>query len=129
MKRRYALVWILSAFLLLAGAGLQILGQTQQPPVKQHFLVFLYPTWKTAEEQEKAAPVMKEHANYLKTQFEAGRLIVGGPRVDGAYGFGVLEVDSAEEARAMMENDPSVKAGLMRLEIHAVRLAFVRSLH
>jgi len=128
-KRRLA--GALVALLLVAGMGPRIFSatQAQEPkPAKLYFLTLVHPTWKNAEEQARFAPMLKEHGEYVKKQFEAGKLVVAGPRLDGVYGIDVLEVDSAQEARQIMENDPAVKAGAFQLEMHAIRGAFVRPL-
>ena len=48
---------------------------------------------------------------------------MAGPCLDFAFGLCILEVESEEEARALMLTDPSVERGVMQPEIHAIRLS------
>ncbi|HXY06249.1 MAG TPA: hypothetical protein VEI52_00230 [Terriglobales bacterium] len=74
---------------------------------KQHYffkLVAPRPTFPhdiTAEETR----LMNEHGLYFQQQFEAGKLLLYGPvlAAGGAFGLGILEVDSEQEARLFGE--------------------------
>ena len=68
---------------------------------------------------------MKEHARYFQEHFTAGRLLLYGPVMakDGPFGLAILEVDDEAEALRFGENDPSVRAGLNRFEVHPMQLA------
>ena len=46
---------------------------------------------------------------------------------EGAFGMAVLEVGDEGEARRFFENDPSVRAGLNRFEIHPMQVAAART--
>ena len=72
---------------------------------------------------------MDEHGRYFHEQFAAGKLLLYGPvmATSGAFGLAVLEVDDEEEARRFGENDPSVKAGLNRFELHPMRVGEARN--
>lgn len=63
--------------------------------------------------------MLDEHGHHFQEHFEAGRLLLFGPFTapSGAFGLGMLEVDSEVEARQFGEDDPSVQAGLNRFEI------------
>ena len=41
-------------------------------------------------------------------------------------GIVILEVDSEEEARVLMENDPAVKEGIMEAQLFPYRVALIR---
>lgn len=41
-------------------------------------------------------------------------------------GIVILEVDSEEEARELMENDPAVKEGVMEATLFPYRVALIR---
>ena len=73
---------------------------------------------------------MEEHSRYFHEQYAAGRLLLYGPVMasGGAFGLGVLEVESAAEALLFGESDPSVRAGLNRFEIHPMQVAAARAL-
>ena len=78
----------------------------------------------TAEENA----VMGEHFAYLKAALDEGRLVLAGPATDGEFpGVVVFEADDEAEARAFMENDPSVRAWVMLAELHPFRVSLRRS--
>ena len=54
---------------------------------------------------------MDEHGRYFQDHFAAGEVLLFGPvmATGGAFGLGVLEMDSEAEARKFGESDPSVK--------------------
>ncbi len=70
--------------------------------------------------------IMEEHFVYLKGLFEKGVCLFAGPVLDpnGVYGVIVVVAASEDEARAVMNSDPSVKAGVNRFEIAEMRVAF-----
>ena len=67
-------------------------------------------------ESERA--IMQQHLGYWKTCMDKGRVIVFGPVLDpaGAYGLGIVAVDSEEELQTFMKNDPAAK--INRYEYH-----------
>jgi uncharacterized protein len=70
--------------------------------------------------------LMEAHANYLQELFERGVCLFGGPVFDprGVYGIAVIAAEDEAAARASASADPCVKAGLQRMEIAEMRLAF-----
>ena len=68
---------------------------------------------------------MDEHGRYFQDHFAAGKVLLFGPVMasGGAFGLGVLEMDSEAEARKFGEGDPSVRAGMNKLEIHPMRVS------
>lgn len=66
---------------------------------------------------------MQQHAQYWADQFKTGKVLIIGPVLDpkGAFGMAVVECSEAE-ARAMADNDPSVKAGLNKIEVLPMRV-------
>jgi uncharacterized protein len=78
-----------------------------------------------ATEEESA--VMREHFAYLKAALDAGRLVLAGPATDGLFpGIVVFEAEDEDAARVFMENDPSVRAGVMLAELHPYRVSLLR---
>jgi uncharacterized protein YciI len=73
--------------------------------------------------------LMDEHGRYFQEHFTAGRVLLFGPvmATGGAFGLGILEVDSEEEARQFGEGDPSVRAGLNKFEIFPMRVSAARA--
>ncbi len=56
----------------------------------------------------------------IRKMAEAGKLLVAGPFTDDGdlRGLFVFRTATLEEAKAMAEQDPAVKAGRLRLEWH-----------
>jgi uncharacterized protein YciI len=97
---------------------------------KQHFFLRLIPPRPTFPHDITAAEraLMGAHAAYTKEHFDAGRILIYGPvlaPVD-SFGMAVVEVMSEAEARAMMDADPSVAAGMNRYELLPMRVAAAR---
>jgi uncharacterized protein YciI len=88
---------------------------------KQHFFVRLippratFPMDMTAEEKL----LMQEHVRYTQEEFAAGKVLLYGPVTApaGAFGMAVFEVADEAEVRTVLENDPTVRAGLNKFEI------------
>ena len=57
---------------------------------------------------------------HIRSMDESGKLLIAGPFSDGGdlRGMFVFRVVSLEEAKALAEQDPVVKAGRLRLEWH-----------
>ncbi len=72
----------------------------------------------TMTPEERA--VMNQHVAYWTARQKEGKVPVFGPVFDpaGAYGIGVVEVPSEDEARALRAGDPVVATGLYREEIY-----------
>jgi uncharacterized protein YciI len=71
------------------------------------------------------------HFNYLKGMLENGKLVMAGrtvntPMTERDMGIVILEAETEEEARSIMENDPAVKAGIMSAELFEFSLALHR---
>lgn len=52
------------------------------------------------------------HLQYVKDLKAKGKLVVGGPTVAFTWSLWLVKADSLEEAKALVESDPGVKAGL-----------------
>lgn len=98
---------------------------------KQHYFGRLIPPRPTfpADMSQAEGALMAQHAQYAREQFEAGRILIYGPVMakEGAFGMAVLEVGDEGEARRFFENDPSLRAGLNRFEIHPMQVAAART--
>lgn len=76
------------------------------------------------------AKAMQQHSDYWRALVNADRAIVLGPVMDpaGAYGVGIIRATDAAEARAMVDDDPVIKAGLgFRVDVHPMMSAMVKS--
>jgi len=61
---------------------------------------------------------LREHGNYMLSLYVKGSLKLAGPLTDNAGGAVVLEVADEAEAKAVIANDPAVKAGIFVHELH-----------
>jgi len=55
---------------------------------------------------------------YIKNLFDQGKIILAGAATDGAVGILVYQIDSAEEAQQLLDNDPAILAGIGYPELH-----------
>jgi uncharacterized protein YciI len=98
---------------------------------KNHFFFKLIPPRSTFPQDitPDESVLMDRHAQYFRKEFEAGKVLIYGPvfSPEGAFGMSVLEVADEAEARALCENDPSVKAGMNRWEVYPMRVAGARA--
>ena len=93
------------------------------------WIYFIHPPRERFVETISAAEIaiMHTHADWLAELLEAGVLILAGPTFgDINTGVAVFEADDEEAARAVMMADPSVTSGLMRPELRAMRVSFLR---
>lgn len=81
-----------------------------------------FATEPTADERE----AMSKHFLYLKNLVDKKKALLAGPCLDTAFGIVIYEADSEEEARRIMENDPSVIAGVMSAEMHEFRVSLLQ---
>lgn len=58
--------------------------------------------------------MLQEHGDWLEARFAEGRVVFAGRCYDGPFGLVVLDAGSEEEARRLMELDPSLRAGVQR---------------
>ena len=61
--------------------------------------------------------VVGEHSDWLEARYAEGRVRFAGRCYDGPFGLVVLGADSGEEARSLMEADPSVRNGVQSAEL------------
>ena len=73
--------------------------------------------------------IVQHHFEELQRLQKIGKLILAGRTLDmdsSGFGIVILEVDSEEEARMLMENDPAVKEGIMTATLFPYRVALIR---
>jgi len=75
---------------------------------------------------EEEGEIMSAHFAYLKQKLSEGKLILAGPVTTGDFGVSILEVESEEEARDIMNNDPAVIAGIMNPTLYPYRVSLLR---
>ena len=66
---------------------------------------------------------IKEHFEFLKNHHEQDELYIAGRRVDGEYGFAIVKAEDFAAAVSKSEQDPAVKKGVFRVEVHPFVLA------
>jgi uncharacterized protein YciI len=115
----------LPALLLFASLLLPASSPAEAPKAKYEFETFQLillvraPTWKKLPDAEAEA-LQAAHIAHLTKMGEAGKAVVCGPFGDqrdvSLRGACIYRVASLEEARALAEQDPTVKAGQLRIE-------------
>jgi uncharacterized protein YciI len=75
---------------------------------------------------DEEAEIMRAHFAYLKQKLSEGKLIMAGPVTTGDFGLSVLETETEEEARDIMNNDPAVLAGIMKPTLYPYRVSLLR---
>jgi uncharacterized protein YciI len=117
------LALLLAAVPALAGDKAAAPHKPALPPnMESYQLVLLVrgPMW-TPEVTPAVEELQKQHIAHLTRMGADGKMVVAGPFSDQRdvtlRGACVYRVGSAEEARAMAEQDPMVKAGRLRVEV------------
>lgn len=76
------------------------------------------PKWDSTKEADRNA-ILKQHFGNVVSLLDSGKAIIAGPLGDdGPAGIFILRSNGAEEAKAWVDNDPGVKAGLFVAEMH-----------
>jgi uncharacterized protein len=70
------------------------------------------------EKPELNQEYRQAHLDYLQELVEQDKLHLKGPFVDGSGGMVVYKAESLEEAQTLAQEDPYVKEGVRRLELH-----------
>ena len=83
------------------------------------------PNWlegRTVYEQE-GAPIAA-HLRAMGERYDEGKLLLGGAFESGHEGIAVLNVGDEADARALMDSDPAVKAGIFSYELRVLTAYF-----
>jgi uncharacterized protein YciI len=89
-------------------------------PYRKDFLI------NPKDEEEK---IMQDHFYYLQDLLNKGKLFLAGPTLisEDPFGLIILETKTEEAARKLLENDPSVKAGIQKIsDFRPIRLSLTR---
>ncbi|MCB2156833.1 SRPBCC domain-containing protein [bacterium] len=82
---------------------------------------------KTGPNEEEGV-IIGKHFDYLLSATNEGKLILAGPCTDlKAPGIVIFNAANMDEARAFLEGDPAVQAGVFRGSVHPMSLALLRS--
>jgi len=109
--------------ILLAGSTL-LLGAEIGPggyEMTTYYLALLHrgPNW-TAAVTPEAEAIQRAHLANIRQMAESGKLVLAGPFTDESdlLGIFVFQGVTREEAARLCANDPAVKAGRLRVELH-----------
>jgi uncharacterized protein YciI len=89
--------------------------------METYYMAFLYPGDKwTPEVTPATEELQKAHLANIRRLSKEGKLVLAGPFLDDGElrGIFVFRVGSLEEARALCDTDPAVKARRLRVELH-----------
>jgi uncharacterized protein YciI len=89
-------------------------------PYRQDFII------NPKKEEEK---IMEDHFRYLKTLLEQKKLFLAGPTLvpEDPFGVIILQTETEDEAKKLLKNDPSVKAGIQKIvDLRPIRLSLTR---
>jgi len=92
----------------------------EEPQLVTYYLGLLYKGSVRTQAPEEVEMIQKAHLQHLESLYKQGVLLVAGPMGDDGdlRGIVVLKVKSLEEAQALVDEDPAVKAGRLRVELH-----------
>ena len=98
-------------------------------PALKSWFVRLIPPRPTFDKDmtDAEGKLMELHFAYWKDEFAKGVCVFGGPVLDpkGVYGVLALRAATEDEARAIASADPSVNAGMNRIEVSEMKIAFL----
>ncbi|WP_299819157.1 YciI family protein [uncultured Pontibacter sp.] len=89
--------------------------------MKQYVLAILKTGSNTTTDKEKLNAYFRGHMENIGRLAKEGKLVVAGPlgKNDKAYrGIFILDVQTVEEARKLVETDPAVKAKIFEVELY-----------
>lgn len=109
------------ALAVLAASHSAPAGPPEEYEMTTYYVAFLYrgPAWSPEETPERAR-LQEAHMAHIREMGASGKLLLAGPFTDDGElrGVFVFRTPTLEEAKAVAEADPSVKAGRLRLEWH-----------
>ena len=97
------------------------IAEEQQPPqLVTYYLGLLYKGPVRTQSADESAKIQSAHLQHLESLYKQGILLIAGPMGDDGdlRGIVVLKVKSLEDAQTLVNNDPAVKAGRLRVELH-----------
>ncbi len=87
--------------------------------MKQYFMVFLSKGPDRSQDSITAAKIQEGHLNNISRLMEEKKMILAGPFLDegNVVGIFIFDVPTIEEATALANTDPAVKAGRLKATI------------
>jgi len=116
---------LLVALIVIGVAGLTLAAEGSKPAptitMKTYYLGLIKkgPAW-TPDETPEVRALQDGHMANIRRLGAEGKLLLAGPFLDGGdlRGLFLFEVATLEEAKALCETDPAVKAGRLVVEVH-----------
>jgi uncharacterized protein YciI len=91
------------------------------PKMAQYFVGLIYrgTTW-SPEVTQEGQELQAAHRANIRRLIESGKMVLAGPFGDGGdlRGLFFYNVETLEAAQALVDSDPAVKAGRLRVELH-----------
>jgi uncharacterized protein YciI len=103
--------------------------------MRRYVVAFLKRGPNRSQDVATAQALQKAHMENIGRMAAAGKLVLAGPFLDDGElrGIYVFNVETVEEARALTESDPAVKAGPLVMELHpwygSAGLVLLNNLH
>ena len=96
-----------------------------------HWIYFVRPpreNFVATISEEEAAIMGGDHSAHLARLLEEGTLVLAGPTFGPGQndGIAIIEAETENDARAVMEADPAITSGLMTGELRPMRVSFLR---
>lgn len=88
--------------------------------MKRYVMAFLKMGPNRDQDSAKAAELQCAHLDNINRLAEAKKLVVAGPFLDAGdiRGIYIFNVETVEEAEALTNTDPAIKAGRLVMELH-----------
>ncbi|UCD00688.1 MAG: hypothetical protein JSV23_07290 [Promethearchaeota archaeon] len=80
--------------------------------------------------KEQEDKIMSDHFHYLESLLKQKQLFLAGPTLipEDPFGIIILEVETEEQAKELLEKDPSIKAGIQNIaDFRPIRLSLTRN--
>ncbi len=116
---------IRTALISLAVVAFAGLAHSQETKPEQKLVQFQMailkkgPAWDSTDEQARNA-ILHQHLRNVISLLNSGKAVIAGPFTDGDHSGGIFifRAASTDEAKAWVDHDPTVKAGLLIAELH-----------
>src|SRR5262245_39404243 len=108
------------ATIILIFLSILSLAFAEEPKLVTYYLGLLYKGSVRTQSPDEVQKIQAAHLGHLESLYKQGVLLIAGPMGDDGdlRGIVVLKVKSLEEAQAIINEDPAVKAGRLRVELH-----------
>jgi len=95
-------------------------GDDDLGKLKAYYLVLLKTGPNRNQDSATAAQIQKDHLQHINEMAAAGQLNIAGPFLDEGdmRGIFVFDMNSEEDVRKLVDEDPAVKSGRLIYEIH-----------